>query len=62
MFLDPDTAVDYIRKYGAERLVYGSDYPLWDPVVEVERFLSLKLTDAEFEQIAHKTAEDLLGI
>lgn len=62
MFMDRDTAVDYIRKYGTERLLYGSDYPLWDPVVEVQRFFSLNLTDAEFEQIAHKTAEDLLGI
>lgn len=62
MFLDRDTAVDYIRKYGPERLVYGSDYPLWDPAVEVQRFLSLPLRDDEFEQIAHKTAEDLLGI
>lgn len=62
MFLDRDTAVDYIRKYGPERLVYGSDYPLWDPVVEVKRFFSLGLRDDEFEQIAHRTAEDLLGI
>ena len=62
MFLDRDTAVDYIRKYGPERLVYGSDYPLWDPVVEVNRFLSLGLRDDELEQIAHRTAEGLLGI
>lgn len=62
MFLDRDTAVGFIRKYGPERLVYGSDYPLWDPVVEVHRFLSLGLTDDETEQIAHRTAEGLLGI
>lgn len=62
MIMDRDTAVDYIRKYGPERLVYGSDYPLWDPVVEVKRFLSLGLTDGETEQIAHRTAEGLLGI
>lgn len=62
MFLDRDTAVDYIRKYGPERLVYGSDYPLWDPVVEVQRFLSLGLRDDEVEQIAHRTAEQLLEI
>ena len=62
MFLDRDAAVGYIRKYGTERLVYGSDYPLWDPAVEVQRFLSLGLTDDETEQIAHRTAEGLLGI
>ena len=62
MFLDPDTAVDYIRKYGAERMVYGSDYPLWDPVVEVKRFMELNLTGAQFDQICHKTAERVLNL
>ena len=62
MFLDRDTAVDYIRKYGPERMLFGSDYPLWDPVSEVQRFMSLGLRDDEVEQIAHRTAEQLLGI
>ena len=62
MFMDEGVAEDYIGRYGAERFVYGSDYPLWDPAVEMERFLKLKLTDAQFEQIAHKTAEEILKI
>lgn len=61
MFMERETAVDYIRRYGAGRLVYGTDYPLWDPVTEVNRFLSLGLTDAETEQIAWKTAAEILG-
>lgn len=59
MLMRPEKAVELINRYGAERLVYGTDFPLWDPVVEVPRFLSLKLTDAQKEQIACKTA---LGI
>ena len=62
MFLDREAALGYIRKYGAERLLYGTDYPLWDPVTELQRFLSLGLTEAEIDQITHRTAEDLLGI
>lgn len=61
MFMDRDTAVGYIRRYGPERLVYGTDFPLWDPVTEVKRFLSLGLTDAEVEQIGWKTAAAILG-
>ena len=56
------SAEKYINNYGAERFVYGSDYPMWNPVVEMERFLRLKLTDAQKEQIAHITAENRLGI
>ena len=43
-------------------MAYGTDYPLWDPIGEVTTFLKLRLTDAEKEQIAHKTAERFLGI
>lgn len=62
MFMEPGEAEDYIRHYGAERFLYGSDFPMWDPVVELERFLKLDLTDDEKEQIAWKTAAELLSV
>lgn len=62
MFMDEGVAETYINRYGAERFVYGSDYPMWDPKVEMERFMRLKLTDAQFEQIANKTAKAILGL
>lgn len=62
MFMDEGVAESYINSYGAERFVYGSDYPMWDPATEMERFLKLKLTDDQFEQIAHKTAEYILKL
>lgn len=62
MFMEPGEAERYIELYGAERFVYGSDYPLWNPVEEMERFMRLKLSDAQREQIFCKTAERLLKI
>lgn len=62
MFMEEGVAEKYINLYGAERMAYGTDYPLWDPVHEVQEFLKLKLTDAQFEQIAHKTAERFLKL
>ncbi len=62
MFLEAGKAEQYISIYGAERLAFGSDYPLWDPVQELERFMQLKLTAAQQEQILHKTARRILGI
>lgn len=62
MFMEEGVAERYINHYGAERFVYGSDFPMWNPVKEMERFLRLKLTDAQKEQIAHITAESILGI
>jgi len=62
MFMDSATACRYINGYGAERMVFGTDFPLWDPPTEVEHFKALDLTDNQFEQIAHKTAERILGL
>ena len=62
MFMEEGVAETYIRRYGADRFVYGSDFPMWDPVKEMARFLKLKLTDSEFEQIAHITAEGILNL
>ena len=62
MFMEEGLAEKYINHYGADRFVYGSDFPMWDPVVEMERFLRLKLTDDQKEQIAHITAEGILNI
>ncbi len=62
MFMEEGVAEKLINRYGAERFVYGSDYPMWDPKEEMARFLKLKLTDSQLEQIAHKTAETILGL
>lgn len=62
MFMSQGEAERYIRRYGAERMAFGSDYPLWDPVQEVNRFLQLQLTPDELEQIAWKTAYRFLKL
>ena len=62
MFMDDGVAEKYIRAFGAERMAFGTDYPLWDPIVETKRFQQLKLTDEEFDQISHKTAERILNL
>ena len=62
MFLQEGVAEQYINSYGAERMMFGSDFPLWDPGVEVRRFMDLKLTQDQREQIAHKTAERIFGL
>jgi len=59
-FMEPGEPEHYIKAYGAERILYGTDYPVWDPAIEVKRFLSLALTDAEMEKIAYKNALEIL--
>ena len=62
MFMEQGEPERYIQSYGAERCAYGTDYPLWDPVKEVQRFLDLKITPEQKEQIAWKTAKEFLHL
>jgi predicted TIM-barrel fold metal-dependent hydrolase len=62
VFLDPGMPEKYINHYGAERIAFGSDYPMFDPFREVNNFLQFRLTDAQKEQIAYKTAERILKL
>ena len=61
MFLSPEQVTKYIHGYGAERILFGTDFPLWSPVDEVSRFGKLHLTENEFERIAYKNAFAILN-
>ena len=51
-----------IRRHGAERILFGSDYPWRDPA-DVDRYLfSLGLSDGELALIRSRNACRLLGI
>ena len=62
MCMKEGDAERYINIYGAERMAFGSDYPMWDPVTEVEAFMNLKLTWEQKEQMAWKTAAHVLKL
>ena len=57
-----EDAVRIIRSYAPERVLFGTDYPMWDPREELERLLALGLTDGERERILEKNAGALLGM
>lgn len=46
-----EKATEIIRKYGCDRVLFGSDFPVFSPDVELERFMALPLTDAERKMI-----------
>ena len=60
--ITPEEAVKVIHRYGAKRVFFGTDHPMWNPVGEVKRFNALPLTEEERELILHKNIEQLLKI
>lgn len=60
--ISPDTACELIRLYGAQRVLFGSDYPVFSPKDEVKRFMRLALTDEERQKVLHRNAAELFNI
>lgn len=59
--LTADEARRIVRLYGADRVLFGTDYPMWHPLEEVNRFDAIGLTREENEAILHGNAEKLFG-
>ncbi|REG00988.1 hypothetical protein DFJ67_7059 [Asanoa ferruginea] len=50
-----------VSRLGAERVVFGSEFPLQHPTVELAKFAALRLPDEQWRQIAWDNAHRLLG-
>ncbi len=60
--ISPEKAKELIMEYGTERVMFGTDYPLFDPVGEVERFMQIDLTEEERCDILYNNAAKLFNI
>ncbi len=60
--LSDEKIKELIFDYGDDRVLFGTDYPMWNPRVEVKRFLSLGLSEKTQEKILYKNACKLFGI
>ena len=56
-WVEPSKVKTYIRAYGSEKVMFGSDFPMWNVKPEIDALLSLNLEDREYEDIFHRTAE-----
>ncbi len=57
--LNREDARRFIRAYGTDRVLFGSDYPMWNVKNELAFFLDLDLTDEELRGILSKNAENV---
>jgi predicted TIM-barrel fold metal-dependent hydrolase len=60
--LDRGRIVTLIRKHGADRVVFGSDWPMTDPGAEIAAIRALGLTADEQEAILGRNLARILGI
>ncbi len=58
---DADAVVAF-RQIGCDRIMFGSDYPWHDPLLDSARIQRLPLTDAEKRAVLHENAIRVLGL
>jgi uncharacterized protein len=60
--LEPELVVKLIRTHGADRVVFGSDWPMADPGAEIAAIRNLGLTKEEEDGILGGNLARILGI
>jgi predicted TIM-barrel fold metal-dependent hydrolase len=60
--LDKERVRNLIRRHGADRVVFGSDWPMADPAAEIAAVRALGLTDEEVGAIFGNTLAGIIGI
>ncbi len=61
-WLDDNEVVDIINEAGADKILFGSDFPWGSSVHDVKRFMKLKLTDRQKKTILSENAKRLFRI
>ncbi len=61
-WITPEQTRSYIRAYGADRVMFGTDYPMWDPETCLNDVLALGLPREELELILHQNARRLFHL
>lgn len=60
--LTEENAKELIKTYGTNRVLFGTDYPMWNPKTEIDRFMRLDFTEQELKDILYNNAAKVFGI
>lgn len=60
--LTPEKAKELILSYGTDRVLFGTDYPMWTPKDEIARFMQIDLTTKERKDILYNNAAKMFSI
>jgi predicted TIM-barrel fold metal-dependent hydrolase len=57
-----EAAASAFRQVGVDRVMFGSDYPWFDPALDAARIARLPLSDAEKRAVLHENATRVFGL
>jgi len=60
--MTPEKAKELIVAYGTKRVLFGTDYPMWEPKDEIAKFMQIELTDKQREDILYNNTAKMFDI
>lgn len=60
--LSSEEAKEFIYAYGVDKVLWGTDYPMWESESEMELFHKIGLSEEEENMILYENSAKLLGI
>ena len=60
--MSPQHAREIVEAFGTDHVLFGTDYPMWDQKIEVERTLAMGFSEADNERMFARNTEQLFGI
>jgi len=60
--LEPALAREIMLRYGPDRVLFATDYPMWEPTEELEYFFSLGFSEEENRKMLSENAIRLFGL
>lgn len=57
-----EKAKELIMAYGTKKVLFGTDYPMWEPETELIKFMQIDLTEEERKDILYNNAAKLFDI
>lgn len=60
--LSPEICKKLVLSYGTDRVLFASDFPMWNPRGNIEVLMNMNLHPGDYEKIFHQNAEGIFGI
>lgn len=61
-FIKKEQAKELIKRYTADKILFGTDYPMWDAVSELDYFFSLGLDESQIKSILSLNAKKVFNL
>ena len=61
-FIGAERGYEMMKRYGEDRVLFGTDYPMWQPKSELDTVFSMSMTDEQRKKLLSENAKKVFSI